>query len=170
MTPVRWWDYPILAATAILTAVWAALPGGLSTSGYRTSSASLLGALAVGCPLCNKLVVALLGLSGALAVWAPLQPVLGVASVGLVLLAVITKWRLSGVACPTAPDHRALDRSPTCLTGEVTVTEPRYRRVDRLGGGEDRSFWPMEGFEPSGHTDEPGVCVRSRSGDDPSGG
>lgn len=57
--------------------------------------------LAIGCPVCNKIVLVLLGTSGALSVWAPLQPVLGVAS--LALLAATAAWRLrmraNGNAC-----------------------------------------------------------------------
>ena len=48
--------------------------------------------LAIGCPVCNKLALILLGTSGALTIWAPLQPVLGVAS--LVLLVGTLAWRL----------------------------------------------------------------------------
>jgi len=40
--------------------------------------ASVLATFAIGCPICNKLVVALLGVSGALTCWAPLQPLIGV--------------------------------------------------------------------------------------------
>lgn len=47
---------------------------------------------AIACPVCNKLVVAVLGLSGALTVFAPLQPVIGAASV--LLLAGTLAWRL----------------------------------------------------------------------------
>lgn len=39
--------------------------------------------LAVGCPVCNKLVVAAVGISGALNVWAPIQPVIAAASLAL---------------------------------------------------------------------------------------
>ncbi|MGY1437013.1 hypothetical protein [Streptomyces reniochalinae] len=57
---------------------------------------------AVGCPVCNKLVLLALGTSGALTVWQPLQPVLALAS--LTLLAVATVRRLAGeTACPVAP-------------------------------------------------------------------
>lgn len=48
--------------------------------------------LAIGCPICNKVVVALLGVSGALNVFAPLQPVIGAASVAL--LGAMLAWRL----------------------------------------------------------------------------
>lgn len=108
MTPVSWWELPILVATAALTALWFALPSGSgSAGGARVSGISVLGTLAVGCPICNKIVVALLGVSGALAVWAPLQPVLGAVSVGLVLLAVIAKARLSSRQCPVPAPHDA---------------------------------------------------------------
>jgi hypothetical protein len=58
--------------------------------------------LAIGCPVCNKIALVLLGASGALSVWAPLQPVIGAAS--LVLLAITAAWRLrlraNGGTCP----------------------------------------------------------------------
>jgi hypothetical protein len=44
-------------------------------------SALLLGA--IGCPICNKIVVFILGVSGALTYWAPVQPFLGAAAVAL---------------------------------------------------------------------------------------
>jgi hypothetical protein len=44
----------------------------------RAVCAILLSTFAVGCPIGNKLVVALIGVSGALSYWAPLQPILGV--------------------------------------------------------------------------------------------
>ncbi|MBA2382600.1 MAG: hypothetical protein H0V73_10870 [Chloroflexi bacterium] len=48
--------------------------------------------LAIGCPICNKIVVAALGVSGVLNVFAPLQPIIGAAS--LTLLAATLVWRL----------------------------------------------------------------------------
>jgi hypothetical protein len=58
--------------------------------------------LAIGCPVCNKVALLLLGASGAMSVYAPLQPIIGAAS--LVLLAVTAAWRLRlrsmGGACP----------------------------------------------------------------------
>jgi hypothetical protein len=57
--------------------------------------------LAIGCPVCNKLALVLLGTSGALSIWAPIQPILGAAS--LLLLAATAAWRLrlraSGETC-----------------------------------------------------------------------
>jgi hypothetical protein len=48
--------------------------------------------LAIGCPVCNKIVLLLLGTSGAMTIWAPIQPVVGVASVALLVAALA--WRL----------------------------------------------------------------------------
>ena len=57
--------------------------------------------LAIGCPVCNKVALVLLGTSGAMTVFAPLQPAIGAAS--LVLLAGTLAWRLrlraQGGAC-----------------------------------------------------------------------
>ena len=107
MTPVLWWNYPIWAVTAVL--------GGLVSATYvrgaqdtRTgngvgvaSGGGLLAAFAVGCPVCNKLVVAVVGLSGALNLWAPLQPVLAVFSV--LLLAWALRLRLRGARACSVP-------------------------------------------------------------------
>jgi hypothetical protein len=58
--------------------------------------------LAIGCPVCNKIALILLGTSGALSIWAPIQPYVAAAS--LVLLAATLAWRLRmralGGACP----------------------------------------------------------------------
>jgi hypothetical protein len=72
----------------------------------RSSTLGTLGSLgaflAIGCPICNKLALVLLGTSGALSIWAPIQPVLG--GLSLVLLAVTAAWRvrlrMRGGACP----------------------------------------------------------------------
>lgn len=66
------------------------------------SLAGLGAFLAIGCPVCNKVALLLLGASGAMTVYAPIQPFIGAAS--LVLLVVTAAWRLrlreSGSACP----------------------------------------------------------------------
>ncbi len=58
--------------------------------------------LAIGCPVCNKIALVLLGASGAMSIYAPLQPFIAAAS--LVLLAATVGWRLRlrarGGACP----------------------------------------------------------------------
>ena len=58
--------------------------------------------LAIGCPVCNKVALVLLGTSGAMSVYAPIQPLIG--AVSLALLVVTAAWRLrlraTGDACP----------------------------------------------------------------------
>ena len=65
--------------------------------------ASLGAFLAIGCPVCNKIALVLLGTSGAMTFYAPLQPVIGAAS--LALLAGTLAWRMRrrirGGACAT---------------------------------------------------------------------
>ncbi len=81
----------------------------LAAAPPETRNGSTLGAiagfgafLAIGCPVCNKLALVLLGTSGALTIWAPLQPLIGLAS--LLLLAGTLAWRFrlrrTGGACP----------------------------------------------------------------------
>ncbi len=106
MTPVVWWDYPFWAAGAILVGLLAATyvpAAGMerldSTQGEKLLGGGLLSVFAVGCPVCNKLVVLALGAEGAMTYFAPLQPLLGFLSVGLLLYAL--RARLAGAeACP----------------------------------------------------------------------
>jgi hypothetical protein len=78
----------------------AALPG---RSGPLATVGAIGAFLAVGCPVCNKVALLLLGWSGALTVFGGLQPVIGALSV--VLLAATLAWRLRtrGRACPVRP-------------------------------------------------------------------
>jgi hypothetical protein len=94
MTPVRVWEYPVLVLTAVLTGAWFWLRAADRVGGGSgVLGSSVLSTLAVGCPICNKLVVALLGVSGALGIWAPVQPVLGMLSVAVLATAVWLRWR-----------------------------------------------------------------------------
>jgi hypothetical protein len=65
----------------------------------RTAEAGLGGGflayLAIGCPLCNKAVVALIGASGAVTIFQPIQPFLG--ALGLALASVALAIRLRGI-------------------------------------------------------------------------
>lgn len=71
--------------------------------GSLTAGSGVLGLLAAGCPICNKVVVALLGVSGALDYFAPIQPVLG--ALGLLSAGAALYVRLNGArqACRVAP-------------------------------------------------------------------
>ncbi|MFW6723873.1 hypothetical protein ACHZ98_27705 [Streptomyces sp. MAR4 CNY-716] len=104
----EWWSYPVLAATALLAGVLLATyvraPQALAGAERRSrlgAAGGVLSFLAVGCPVCNKLVLVALGTSGALSYWAPLQPLIGAGSVAL--LAVAAVQRLAGeAACAVA--------------------------------------------------------------------
>ena len=58
----------------------------------RTTLGGVAAYLAIGCPICNKVVVAALGVSGAMTYFAPLQPIIGAGS--LALLGATLAWRL----------------------------------------------------------------------------
>ncbi|MFD8230952.1 hypothetical protein ACFV20_03475 [Streptomyces sp. NPDC059696] len=106
--PVQWWNYPALAVTAVLAGIvlttYVRQPA--APSGPKTHKGGRLGVVggtlsffAVGCPVCNKLVLLLLGASGALSYWAPLQPLLAVLSAGLLAEAALRRLSLQ-TACP----------------------------------------------------------------------
>lgn len=108
MSPVPWWSYAVWALTAALSGVLAATyvdrratiavaPG---RAGILANVASVL---AVGCPVCNKLVVAAVGITGALNVWAPIQPLIGAGSLALLGWAL---WRRLTTmrSCPVTSD------------------------------------------------------------------
>lgn len=90
------------ASAGPLQAIEPVEPGEERRSSTLGTLGSLGAFLAIGCPICNKLALMLLGTSGALSIWAPIQPVLG--GLSLVLLAVTAAWRIRlrirGGACP----------------------------------------------------------------------
>ncbi|HEX6969452.1 MAG TPA: hypothetical protein VF174_11675 [Micromonosporaceae bacterium] len=110
--PVTWWAWPVLLITSVLSgllfATYVAHPdttgrepdgsGGRAESRLGTAG-GLLSLLAVGCPVCNKIVLLALGASGAMTWFAPAQPVLAAASIALLGWAL--RRRLQGEnACP----------------------------------------------------------------------
>lgn len=109
-TPVEPWAMPILAITAILSGVLLATylrasdtddtvdTGGLDQPSRFGSLGGLLAFFAVGCPICNKIVVIALGTSGALTWFAPVQPYLGVVALGLLAWALRIRLRAE-LAC-----------------------------------------------------------------------
>ncbi|WP_207227822.1 hypothetical protein [Streptomyces sp. SCA2-2] len=108
--PVQWWNYPALTLTALLSGLVLATYLRTGPSSATTNAGGLLGSVggvlsffAVGCPVCNKIVLLLLGTGGTLSYWAPVQPLLALASVAL--LAEATLRRLSAQA--TCPASRA---------------------------------------------------------------
>jgi hypothetical protein len=104
--PVTWWSYPVLIASAVLGGLLlatyvrdAAAPAPQESLNRLGSIGGVLSFFAIGCPVCNKVVVIALGTTGALTWFEPVQPWLGVISLGL--LAVALRSRLRGeLACP----------------------------------------------------------------------
>ena len=116
--PVTWWSYPTLAITAVLGGLLAATyvrdasgPTDLTDSSTPAASseeidaptrnggiAGLLSFFAVGCPVCNKLVIVALGATGARQWFEPVQPLLAVASIAMLAWALRARLRSSG-AC-----------------------------------------------------------------------
>jgi hypothetical protein len=100
-------DYVIWAITSALIGLVFAirLPAAQQEAQERNDLRTVWGGfvsfLAVGCPVCNQMVVALVGTSGALSWWAPVQPFVGAVAIGLVLWALRTRlatYQLT--ACP----------------------------------------------------------------------
>jgi hypothetical protein len=138
------WAAEVLVATAILSGLLSATyvrndgPAliRLEATGAATGSAvasrsaragaagSLLAYLAIGCPVCNKLALLLLGTTGALNLYAPIQPYLG--AIGIALLAVALVIRLRGeVSCATMDLWRRGDggRTGTDSAGPLTTQD-----------------------------------------------
>lgn len=102
---VRAIDYVILAATAALIGLIFAIrvpeSDAAEAQGTRTVWGGFVSFLAVGCPVCNQAVVALVGTSGALSWWAPVQPIVGLAAVALLVWTLRYRLRTYQLeACP----------------------------------------------------------------------
>ncbi|HAP75953.1 MAG TPA: hypothetical protein DCR14_07720 [Acidimicrobiaceae bacterium] len=115
--PVTWWSYPVLAITAILGGLLLATyvrepadmgnpddqPHSLDLAEQRDArrggAAGLLSFFAVGCPVCNKLVVIALGTVGAREWFEPIQPYLAALSIVLMAWALRSRLRYAN-ACP----------------------------------------------------------------------
>lgn len=96
--PPTWWAWPALIATALLTGLITATYVRSPLAAQRRDRPGKLGALggvlsffAVGCPVCNKLVLLALGTSGALQVFQPIQPALALLSIGLLAWALVQR-------------------------------------------------------------------------------
>jgi hypothetical protein len=104
MTPVRTldlvlWPLTSVAVGALLATV--VLPRGTRASGLSAGvgGGGLLSTLAIGCPVCNKLVLLALGASGAFTYFAPIQPLLGAAALALALFALRRRIAALGASC-----------------------------------------------------------------------
>lgn len=114
--PVTWWSYPTLAVVALLSglllATYVQASGALEVPpqdrparrGVVSGAVSLF---AVGCPVCNKLVLVALGSSGAIAWFAPVQPLLALASVAGLAWTLRVRWR-GRLVCPLPAEPPAV--------------------------------------------------------------
>lgn len=109
--PPTWWSWPALVVSSVLagllTATYVAAPPAGAAAAEpgaddgveldRSAKGGYLGGFltffAVGCPVCNKLVLLALGTSGALTWFEPVQPVLSLAAIGVLAWALRTRLR-----------------------------------------------------------------------------
>ncbi|WP_019482551.1 hypothetical protein [Arthrobacter sp. TB 23] len=121
--PPTWWSFPVAGITAILTGLVVAtyvsrLPTPAAEGKARSGAAgTILAFFAVGCPVCNKLVLLALGTSGAMQYFEPIQPLLAAASIGLLLWA-FHKRATSEDRCPL-PSQVALKRGEAARSSET---------------------------------------------------
>jgi len=102
--PVTWWAWPSLIITSVLAGLLLATyvrqdtPGGSDAASDGEGSddandraakggwvAGVLTFFAVGCPVCNKLVLIALGYAGAISWFAPVQPYLQLVAIALLI-------------------------------------------------------------------------------------
>ena len=103
MIPARDQDYVIWIVSSLLfglvfgTFAISSVKG----NGGKAMGSGILTFLAVGCPICNKLVILLLGISGALAYFEPAQLYLGIGSVLFLGWTLLLRARSVSGACST---------------------------------------------------------------------
>lgn len=142
--PPTSWALGVLVATSVLsgllTASYIRQPSGstaVSNSGDRPARGGIIGGalayFAIGCPVCNKLVLLALGATGAVQFFAPIQPYM--AAAGMLLLAGALVIRLRGaMRCAWAPPA---SHSPAT---DVTPASPETSQpVVITVGGESES-------------------------------
>lgn len=104
--PPTWWAWPVLVVSSVMTGLLVATYVATTPDESQERSASrtagvggLLNFFAVGCPVCNKLVLLAVGSTGAIRWFEPVQPVMSVA--GLLLLGWALRIRLrTSRSCP----------------------------------------------------------------------
>ena len=112
---VTLWSYPVVILSGILggmlIATYIREPGQeeIDKAAKVGTVGGFLAFFAVGCPVCNKLVLLALGASGAMSWFAPVQPFLAVASV--IVMAWALHIRLKGMASCKVASPEALESS-----------------------------------------------------------
>lgn len=103
---VTWWSYPVVVITGALGGLLFATylregpapevdapEAGSDRASKLGAAGTLISFFAVGCPVCNKLVLIALGATGAVTWFAPLQPILALLSVVLMIIALRIRLR-----------------------------------------------------------------------------
>jgi hypothetical protein len=115
MTPTEPEQYVFWIATSLLTGALFTTylhPHARTELAGAGAGAGLLGLFAIGCPVCNKLVVGLLGASGALSYFAPIQPVLGALAVGVAGYALFLRLKdVETPSCSAPVAHHSVERA-----------------------------------------------------------
>lgn len=107
-------DYVIWAISGVL--------GGLIVGTYAVARDSnnqsqaayggVLSVIAVGCPICNKVAVLLLGTSGALNIFGPTQLFIGIGSIVLLAWTLLLRAQSVAGSCPVDPSPAGAAASP----------------------------------------------------------
>jgi hypothetical protein len=118
---VRPLDVAVLIALSVLTGALIStyvVAGHSGTGAPRAGIGSgVIGWFAIGCPVCNKLVLLLVGASGATRLFEPIQPLLGVLAVALASAALVVRVRaIRRGACPL-PARTTTGRATTAPVG-----------------------------------------------------
>jgi hypothetical protein len=124
-------DVVVLIALSLLAGaltVTYAIPAAAAAKGGRRGIGSgILGWFAISCPACNKLVVALIGVSGATGWFAAVQPALGAGAVALAVAALAARVRtIKRGTCPL-PDVTSQPSSQPRRAGRRRATRETRR-------------------------------------------
>lgn len=96
------WSMPVLVATSVLSGLLAGTYVGTSVFDSTAKMGTIGGALsffAIGCPVCNKLVLIAIGTTGAINFFGPLQPYMAVGGLALLAWAFLRRMK-NAAACP----------------------------------------------------------------------
>ena len=123
MVPTGPQDYAIWIVSALLLGPLLALmtlypmPSPKAALGKRSLAGSgrafggaLLSFFSVGCPVCNKVVVLLLGMGRAMTLFNPMRPFLGLASIALLSVTVFLRVRALRYGCRLPAQKRSTDQ------------------------------------------------------------
>lgn len=97
MTPIVWVDYILWPLSALLIGAFMTLRQAMKTSGTRCNVTAGTGGLAAflgfSCPVCNKVLLLLLGTGGLLTFIEPYRTFIGLAGVALLAVSLAVMWR-----------------------------------------------------------------------------